>query len=532
MDNLFNCIEIEDESWQTPGQGQSSEAGERHEVVRELTCAVLDRSYSRAYALLRRIDREHIAMDDADKKLVLLSAIFCTLRLFQTIYEQLFPDGTDETMQFSNDMGLLRWRISEMSPFWGCQVEGSLLLIAAANDRPEHVRYLLSKGYNANGVPPHEQDPTLPTQTIFFIQDAKGIAIPDCTPLAAAIFFGAVHTVDLFTQRSDVQREEAPSVCRAVASVLCRCEKMDELHEMCINSAFPEYCLSRLSGETAEFPHLPLDVIADVCAPEFFAQQIRAWPRSEEEALSALEVLSGAWTRDVLVGEWTWERDAEEMVQKLLPLAPLFQTPCREAWVSGIYLAALCCCGIRDAAFTACCLPLLGDTVDLTWACRALFTMKEKEAAELLRALNGRRLTINADAFAHVAIGSAEGVYWLLDNVEIEPSCFSDGLSVLAERIMCESWDVRRLRPERILELLRREPRGALVKALDQNRNTLIRAAALIACATAQPRKGDQAKQTEYDRFNRLGETLCRWHEEAQNSLRQQKTDPLPESWW
>ena len=81
-----------------------------------------------------------------------------------------------------------------MSPFWGCQVEGSLLLIAAANDRPEHVRYLLSKGYNANGVPPHEQDPTLPTQTIFFIQDAKGTSIPDCTPLAAAIFFGAIHS--------------------------------------------------------------------------------------------------------------------------------------------------------------------------------------------------------------------------------------------------------------------------------------------------------------------------------------------------
>ena len=235
MDNLFNCIEIEDESWQTPGQGQSSEAGERHEVVRELTCAVLDRSYSRAYALLRRIDREHIAMDDADKKLVLLSAIFCTLRLFQTIYEQLFPDGTDEMMQFSNDMGLLRWRISEMSPFWGCQVEGSLLLIAAANDRPEHVRYLLSKGYNANGVPPHEQDPTLPTQTIFFIQDAKGTAIPDCTPLAAAIFFGAVHMylllpmcmVCLFSLLLDKNRGE----CRKIRGFSAA---MYVLHPLCI----------------------------------------------------------------------------------------------------------------------------------------------------------------------------------------------------------------------------------------------------------------------------------------------------------
>lgn len=459
-------------------------------------------SYSRAYALLRQIEREHITLSEEHAKEALVHATCCTLRLFRTTYETLFPNGTDATMSFCGGIELHQKNSSH--------IEGSLLLFAAAFDRPEHARYLLDRGYDANGVPPHTSSDAFPPQTVSitavqfpFSPTGKELRLPfvlsDCSPLAVAILFGSVDVIDVFTERSDVQREENASVCRATAFVLNdppdrhsgavpEDQYSRAMQEMCVNAVFPSNILSSLAGCGREFPRFPLDAIADVCTPELFEQQLRSWPRSEEEVRAALKVLADG-------RPWINKQSAADTAQKLRHLASIFPELCGEAWSAGFFLTVLCRVGGQEEAFADCCLSLLGDTVDLTWALSVLPLMPDKALSALLHRLRGKRLVINVDAFGFSM--SPMTLKLLLSSAEIEPSCFSSGLSALASKLLRKA-DMKLLRLPKVRALLCREPREALSDAVRRAKNISVRA--LLLSLDSAP-ESDEVRAARYARY-------------------------------
>lgn len=459
------------------------------ELSHALIDAIQRNSYNRAYALLRRIKREHIALREEDAKEALIYALCSTLRLFRAVHETLFPNGTDATMSFCTDV---EFHLSKEA-----HIEGSLLLLAAAFDKPEHARYLIDMGYDANGCPPYARPYELPPQAVsitdplsslFSLTAMEPFLLSDCSPLAAAILFGSAIVIDVFTGRSDVQREENASVCRAAAFVLSDPlgRHSGPMQEMCVNTVFTAWPFYDRGGHGAGLPRFPLDAIADICTPELFEQQLRSWQRNEEEARAALEVLAAG-------DFWTTEQNAAAMAQKLRLLASLFPALCREAWSSDFFLTVLCRVGMQDKAFADCCLSLLGDTVNLTEA----FSVRppDKELSALLRRLHGKRLVINADGFD---LGvSRTTVMQLLASAEIEPSCFPSGLSALASWLLHRA-DVKLLRHPKVRSLLRYEPREALIDAIRQVQNNSVRAVLLSVDSTPEP---DAVRAARYARY-------------------------------
>lgn len=476
--------------------------------------AIHEGTYSRAYALLRQMEREHITLSEENAKEALVQSLCCTLRLFRTTYETLFPNGTDATMSFRSDIEFRQTKFSH--------IEGSLLLFAAALDRPEHARYLIEKGYDANGLPPHANSDAFPPQTVKLsgaiesdsssCAGNKPVLFSDCSPLAVAILFGSVGVIDLFLEPSDVQQEENASVCRATAFVLNgapnhHCEPIQALCvELCVNSVFPSYFLSSTIEGGGELPRFPLNAIVDVCTPELFEQQLRSWPRREEEARAALKALADRGFQAEN------EQGMADMTQKLRLIASLFPALCRESWSSGFFLNVLCHIGMREEAFADCCLSLLGDTVDLTWAIPALWQMSDKELSALLRRLHGKRLVLNADVLVFEM--SLKAFRLLLASAEIEPSCFPNGLSACA-RWMLSTADMKLLRHPKVLSFLRYEPREALADAVRQTKQVSVRALLLSVDSTPESDEVRAARYANYSCCPALAELLETKHTQS-----------------
>ena len=75
--------------------------GKEQPLPQQLIRAIEEKEYNRDYALLRRMRREGVALDEGKRAEALADALTCTLKLFKTLYEQVFADVPDEGVWLS-----------------------------------------------------------------------------------------------------------------------------------------------------------------------------------------------------------------------------------------------------------------------------------------------------------------------------------------------------------------------------------------------------------------------------------------------
>ena len=61
--------------------------GKEQPLPKQLIRAIEDKEYNRAYALLRRMRREGVALEEGKRAEALADALTCTLKLFKTLYD-------------------------------------------------------------------------------------------------------------------------------------------------------------------------------------------------------------------------------------------------------------------------------------------------------------------------------------------------------------------------------------------------------------------------------------------------------------
>lgn len=481
--------------------------------IGELAFAVREKRYSRAYALLHKIKRENLVLAEEEKAGVLADGLRCSLKLFQMLYEQLVGDGR-EPGRWGGYPARHNMRFGE--------ADGSLLLLAAAFDRPEHIRYLIEKGAEADRSPSVQREQIVVVQPerdedeIFFM--GEGVSILECTPLAAAIACGSAAALGVLMEHGDGQWTQDPSACRAMALAPSANEQWNARHETCVNAVLSA-ADDPLARSDLGNVRLPLREIVDVCTPELFAQQVLTFHRNKEEVYTAIERLiqAGVWGR----GAYQPLPKINAAAEKMKLLASEFPALCREKRVAGAFLAGLCCINATDEMYWDCCIEVWGDTVDLTWAADEIFELPQKALRSLLLRLKGKRIVINADAFSGM-LPSAATLKKLLRCAEVEPSCFPRGLSGLAHRFLYQP-DPELLRDVDAVRYLRREPRNALKKELERIKNTAVRSMILLACGTHETAAVNKERlkdykfksEWDYDSWDCMEQKLKRNHMET-----------------
>lgn len=99
--------------------------GKEQPLPKQLIRAIEDKEYNRAYALLRRMRREGVALEEGKRAEALADALTCTLKLFKTLYEQVFADVPDEGVWLTTSFE----RVCGSVSLHGC-VRGTLLTLA------------------------------------------------------------------------------------------------------------------------------------------------------------------------------------------------------------------------------------------------------------------------------------------------------------------------------------------------------------------------------------------------------------------
>ncbi len=152
----------------------------------------------------------------------------------------------------------------------------SLLGLAAAMDRPEHIRWLLEQG-------DHHVNESVPDCTAVIEDRSKGrrYKISNCSPLAIAIVSGSIDSTSLLAKHPDVRKETDASVCRAAAM-----DTADVMHEICVNSTFLSDHFEYAFNDAGVFGVVPLqpDEIFSFCSTAQFSAQLKAGFCSRRQA--------------------------------------------------------------------------------------------------------------------------------------------------------------------------------------------------------------------------------------------------------
>ena len=366
------------------------------EETNALQEAIEQRRYATAYALLRRRTEP---LSGAEAKACLNAALLCTPGLFRRVLEQCAPG------EYCGDT------IVELNKEKHAAVHGTMLVLAAALDRPEHVRLLLEAGYDCNGAGassakafwgdegPGDFDQESGASSygdrcgvsgnqVILFRDWSS-AIRYATPLAAATACGRRRAVAVLLRWPGVWKEESGVVCRA--AVLAWEMFQGDPRQAVAGQVFGEP--GTLAG--ARLPEtrcLRPEYFADFCSADTLRIQLEKGFCDEAAARRLLHLLEDSVSGGLI----------RDCARKLSLLERYYPRLCRESWVTGILLRHL---AQRRSPKRHCSRligqwkRLCGEEGDLTWASRELRCMPRKELRALLREL-GRdtRLVIDADA--------------------------------------------------------------------------------------------------------------------------------------
>lgn len=441
----------------------------------ELSDAVANKKYPAAYAALRKLRKP---LSGRQAGACLTDALSCTPRLFREILEHCEPG------EYANSTEMTRRSEREEQFF---RVDGTILTLAAALDKPEHAAILLEKGWDVNARAPASIQALYDwckgaivlrgeMGAISYIACGSGPdflsgagelrVIPFTTPLAAAIACGSLRTAEILLAHDDVKKLESSAVCRAAIVAL----HGDVAQRWCLEAALGIDCLFGVDLAQELLTKRALDIaeIAALCTPDEFALRLSGAPCSRQRLLAAAEALcptsyaappeNGDEKLFLLLGRYP-ELEAEQRVRDRMLNAILARL-----------FSGQTCDALLDRWKAAC-----GENRDLSNAKPEFvhkLTLRKRNILDKLGEGGILRTSAESEWFN---FGDKRLLSVLLDRVEIYPTGIGVGNAVY--RIMqtgdvglvrkaAERGVLRWKRRDELLEALRGESGGIALRAL------------------------------------------------------------------
>ena len=362
----------------------------------------------------RLLDAFAEPISDPCAHIALRMALDCPAKLFRRVLERCPPGEYTE---------LYAWRGERHETT--IRARGSFLLLAAAKNRPQHVRVLLERGYDCNGagigldwrlqaartingdaVPPYDRYCAACGNRLDVDRGQDTWSVSCATPLTAALLCGSLDAAQVLLDWPGVWRAESSVVCRAAVLVL---EKADMWLFSPEQQAAQQEILRRIfCPDRAELPEreaffrtycLQPASFVDICTAPTLRCQLEGGRCTEEDARQMLEILSR---------EGKTQPHDPDRGEKLLLLKRYFPQTCRQPWAAGAFLREALQRIVEGRPYQRMLktwMVLCGGERDLTWAGERLWEMDRKALRQFLEeAGHGGALVMDGDA---VRLGAA-----------------------------------------------------------------------------------------------------------------------------
>lgn len=464
--------------------------------------AIKDKNYPAAYSALRRLEEP---LSDRQAAECLFFALSCTPRLFGEVLEHCEP-------------GEYVW--TDKLPYPGQEslcinASGTILMLAAAMDRPRHMERLLERGWDVNsGAPASEQARQIAQNhhesygradgSIFCDRwdnadySLIGWKIKRATPLAAAIVCGSMSAVKALLRHGGVWRQESAAVC---------CAGVIALHGLPEQRACLRLALGLGSaaddpdGMTREFlcAHAPdVVAIAKVCTLDELALRLDAAPCSKERLRIAAKAL--------MEERLSQSVDNDERLFVLLDHFPEWEREqkIRDCMLNGILLRMtgdLPCDKLLERWRAAC-----GETRDLTGVqddlVNIIETLDDNRVRSIFAALGeGGSLCASAESdwfIKRLKIGTGNHFFEICLGCIDAYRATGEGISALARNLLYRG-NARLLHRAAARGALRGESKGEMITFLSEEKaSPTLRALVLtlpdgqIDVASARPQPQDE----------------------------------------
>lgn len=385
---------------------------------------------------------------------------------------------------------------------------GSLLLLAAMLERPEHAQILLDKGYDCNGngldlsdysgqqgrwcnysVPAYSRFGGNVGASLTMSQgEYPTLSISCATPLAAALLCGSTKTAEVLLRSGGIWKGESTALCRAAVMVLeQRCRNIKPAR----NDYGMEFAkageplpqnLESLQKETLRLIFCPEQEtlpdretflrtfylqpasFVDFCKTETLRLQLESGFCSEEDARQMLEV----------IGERQHpfsDNMARSRASKLLLIKQYFPELCREGWATGIFLREIIRRFVDEQPHKTIMdawKQLCGTERDLTWGRNDFWCLPYRKMKPFLEeAGKGGRLVMDMDAVPTWKITSQQTMTAILKMVSFRRRA-GEGIGGIVQQLLLGG-NLRILQSEAAQSLLAAESPKALMEFLIDN---------------------------------------------------------------
>lgn len=483
------------------------------EEGRELVELLESRQYAKAHAWLNRVCLAQLEGETA--RLCLTAALHATTNLFRKVLRRC------PSVEYSGK--------AELYPDAGVRahVSGTLLTLAAALNKPEHVKILLAEGYDPNSA--GVASAAAFDDMTFYISNATAPYGDRCavggshltfagkcswtlrnvTPLAAAIACGSREAAAVLLRCPEVWKAESGVVCRAAVSAL-QMFKDDPRQELA----------GMVFGKTRGrvfYPHefvrtcdLQIEYAADFCTYDLLETQIRNHFCDAEGARKVLKTFEEHVLHD--------RGSIRARMRKMTLLTKEFPDVCREPWATGVFLRELArryMKGQPHQQLLQQWKTLCGEEGDLTWAALEMYRMPRANLQTMLKELGkDTHLVMDADSLSAYGREAKWELMDILSHVKLQHNTGLDGISALAENLLCIG-DLRYLRKAAKLGAFAGEDPKALLEHLERINKSNLRAMMLAYGGQADESLVPRWKQECRQRFWNRGWMIDRKAYEA-----------------
>lgn len=476
---------------------------------------------ARAVRLLQDLEQP---LEGRDADCCLRKALECSPELFLRVLEHCEPGEHAERYILWAD-GKHRFYILG---------QGSLLLLAAMMDRPQHVRLLLERGYDCNGagleiayhmaqehvggtVPYYGKCCGVQGSSLHVYGRQEHQSIVCATPLAAALLCGSLGAAAELLHWPGVWKGESSAVCRAVAMVLegvtwnVLSEKRQKAQWEILRQIFcPEQKEVPGKETLLRTCYLQPAAFVDLCGTQTLRCQLESGLCGEEDARQMLDTLErrSGW------GSKTTDRTKGG---KLLLLKRFFPEVCRQPWATGIFLREILwrCSEKRPyQTLLKAWKQLCGKERDLTWMSGDFWEIGWRDLRRFLEeAGEGGTLVMDEDAVSRWFSPHLRGVMELLNRVRFRHR-EERGISGLMQHLLGMS-NLRVLQHAAKRGLLSREDPAVLMEHLMKNPQINHNARSMVLTyARKQGAQGDNLVEKWQD--PQRWEYWCTWAREEE----------------
>lgn len=444
---------------------------------KELIELLETRQYARAHAWLNRVCLAQL--DGESAGLCLTAALHATTNLFRKVLRRCPPGEYSGKVELS------------LKPGVRCYVSGTLSVLAAALNKPEHLKILLAEGYDSNsagvasaaafedmvfaisnGASPYGDRCGVGGNRIRFA-GKHNWTLQNVTPLAAAVACGSREAASVLLRCPEVWKAESGVVCRAAVSAL----------QMFQNDPRQELA-GMVFGKTRGkvfYPHefvrscdLQIEYAADFCTYDLLETQIKHGFCDADGARKVLKCFEAHALHD---------RSAVcARLRKMTLLTKRFPDVCREPWVVGLFLRELARRyekGKPHQRLLVQWKALCGGEGDLTWASLEMYRMSRASLQTMLQELgNGTRLVMDADGFGIYDKTAKRELVDILSHVELRHNTGLAGVSSLAANLL-HIGETRYLRKAAGMGVFAGEDPKALLTHLERSGQNHLRALVL-----------------------------------------------------